>query len=167
MRQRAPLDPFRAKRAAMIDTPEPEADRAQATDVPAIIYLPDSRRGEPKQKPVRRRVPDPRCAWLPPTRVSPGLRDKVIAEAAAAGLSLGAFIRARLDGSPGPRAKRNPGPDTVLLARVLAELGKSGSNLNQIAHRLNMDEAAELPELSDALREQRIVVAALMHLLGV
>ena len=138
-----------------------------ATDIPAVIYLPDGSRREPEKKPVRRRVADPRCAWLPPTRVSPALRDKVIAEAAAEGLSLGAFIRARLDGSPGPRAKRNPSPDIVLLAKVLAELGKSGSNLNQIAHHLNMDEVAELPELQEAVREQRIAVAVLMRLLGV
>jgi hypothetical protein len=95
------------------------------------------------------------------------LRDKAIAAAAAEGLSLGAFIRARPDGSPGPRAKRNPSPDIVLLAKVLAELGKSGSNLNQIAHHLNMDEVAELPELQEAVREQRIAVAVLMRLLGV
>jgi hypothetical protein len=158
-RQRAPLDPFYGEPAAMTDAPQPEAVRMPAADVPAVIYLPDNSRDEPKQKQARRRVPDPRCAWLPPTRVSPALRDKVIAEAAAAGLSLGAFIRARLDGSPGPRAKRNPGFDTVLLAKLLAELGKSGSNLNQIAHALNMEEEAQLPELRDALREQREAVA--------
>jgi hypothetical protein len=151
----------------MSEAPEPDATRMPATDIPAVIHLPDGSQREPEKKPVRRRVADPRCAWLPPTRVSPALRDKVIAEAAADGLSLGAFIRARLDGSPGPRAKRNPGPDIVLLAKVLAELGKSGSNLNQIAHHLNMDEVAELPELQEAVREQRIAVAMLMRLLGV
>jgi hypothetical protein len=149
----------------MTDAPEPGAACTQATIVPAVIHLSDLSRAEPIKKPVRRRVPDPRCAWLPPTRVSPALRDKVIAEAAAAGLSLGAFIRARLDGSPGPRAKRNPGPDTVLLAKVLAELGKSGSNLNQIAYQLNSGEEVQLPELCEALAEQRAAVAALMRLL--
>jgi hypothetical protein len=164
-RQRAPLDPFHAELAAMNDAPEPEAGRMPEAYVPAVIYLPDG--SARATKPMRRRVADPRCAWLPPTRVSPALRDKVIAEATEEGLSLGAFIRARLDGSPGPRAKRNPGPDTVMLAKVLAELGKSGSNLNQIAHHLNMDEVAELPELREAVREHRIAVAMVVRLLGV
>jgi len=149
----------------MTDAPEPETARMPAADIPAVIHLPDLTRVKPERKPVRRRVPDPRSAWLPPTRVSPALRDKVIVEAAATGLSLGAFIRARLDGSPGPRAKRNPGPDAVLLAKVLAELGKSGSNLNQIAYHLNMDEEVQLPELREALAEQRAAVATLMRLL--
>ena len=119
------------------------------------------------RQPPRRRVADPRSAWLPAIRVTPALRDRAIADAEAAGLSLGALVRLRLDGSPGPRSRRNPGPDTVLLARVLAELGKSGSNLNQIARQLNIDETADIPELGDALREHRIAVAMLMRALGV
>jgi len=52
-----------------------------------------------------------------------------------------------------------------LLAQVLAQLGKSGSNLNQIAHRLHMDELARLPELADAIADHRACVAAIMRAL--
>jgi Mobilization protein NikA len=137
--------------------PAPGAGAAQSS----------TRRPEALRQALRRRVTNPRSAWLPAIRVTPALRDKVTADAEAAGLSLGAFVRLRLDGSPGPRSRRNPGPDAVLLARVLAELGKSGSNLNQIAHQLNIDETADTPELGDALREHRIAVATLMRALGV
>lgn len=150
----------------MTDAREPEVARTQATDVPAIICLPDCSQATPQPRTVRRRVADPRSAWLPATRVAPELRDKVIADAAAAGLSVGAFVRARLDGEPGPRAKRSPGPDVVMLAKVLAELGKSGSNLNQIARQLNSEETISLPDLREALAEHRAAVAALMQVLG-
>jgi hypothetical protein len=137
-----------------------------ATDDAPVIYLPDLSRAGQKRKPLRRRVADPRDAWLPPTRVTPALRDKVIAEASAAGLSLGAYMRARLDGTPGPRAKRNPSADMVLLAQLLGHCGKVGSNLNQIAYHLNSDGEVETSELDAAIVEIRAVSAAIMRALG-
>ena len=38
-----------------------------------------------------------------------------------------------------------------MLAKLLAEMGKSGSNLNQIAYQLNSGETVELPELAEAI----------------
>jgi Bacterial mobilisation protein (MobC) len=149
----------------MTDAPEPSPAETPATDAGPVIHLPDLSVG-PERAAVRRRVTDPRTAWLPATRVTPELRDRVDAEAAAAGLSLGAFMRAKLDGTPGPRAKRNPGPETVLLAQLLGQCGKVGSNLNQIAYRLNSDGELDFPELEDAIAEIRSVSAAIMRALG-
>jgi hypothetical protein len=61
-------------------------------------------------------------------------------EQAAAGLSLGAYIRQRLfDGNAAPRRTRGKHPvkDHEALGRVLAELGRSriANNLNQLARR--------------------------------
>jgi hypothetical protein len=153
----------------MTAPPDPHAEIPPAT--PAIIFLPDQSQPPPLKKRGRhfgpRPVIDPRSAWLPPTRVTPELRGKVLARAAAAGLSLNAFMRAILDGNPGPRSRRTPGIDTVVLAKLLAEMGKSGSNLNQIAYHLNSGEPVELPELAEAIAGHRAVAEAIMRALGV
>jgi HicB family len=155
----------------MTEMPEAPGATTPATELPAVIFLPDHSQPPPAKKRGRhfgpRPVTDPRTAWLPPTRVTPELRSKVEAQAAAAGLSLNAFIRARLDGSPGPRSRRTPGADTVVLAKLLAGLGKSGSNLNQIAYQLNCGEPVEPSDLAEAIAEHRAAAAAIMRALGV
>ena len=60
----------------------------------------------------------------------------------AAGLSLGAYLRSCALGDAGPRAKRAPSVNAVLLAQAMARLNKVGSNLNQIAHAMNIDRLA-------------------------
>jgi hypothetical protein len=143
-----------------------------ATEAPDVIHLPDLSEppaAKPKTKGRHygpRPATDPHNAWMPPWRVTTTLRARIRAEMEAAGLSYSAFMRARFGEKPGPRARRNPGPDTVLLAKLLAELGKSGSNLNQIAYQLNTGEEVQLPELRDALTEHREAVAAVMRALG-
>jgi hypothetical protein len=89
-------------------------------------------------------------------------------------LSLADYIHSRLGGKPGPRARRNPSADAVLLAKALAQMGKSGSNLNQIARRLNeydFDGIAELltmrAEHEEALTQHREVCEAILKALGV
>jgi hypothetical protein len=108
-----------------------------------------------------RRVADPRTVIIR-YRATPSERDATVSAAADAGLSLGAFVRQQTVGTAGPRAKRRPALDHVMLGRLLGALGKSGGNLNQIAHRFNRDEHADLPELYDALVEHRACVAAIM-----
>lgn len=64
--------------------------------------------------------------------------DTITAKADASGLSLGAYIRACALGEAGPRAQRSPTINRELAAQAIAELNKAGSNLNQIAHSVNM-----------------------------
>lgn len=161
----------------MTAAPERIAPEARAAD-PDIIYLPDQSQPTAEQSaaPVRhgrkgqhlgpRRVADPRSAWLT-TRCTPAFREAAIAAAREAGLSLADYVHIRLGGKAGPRARRNPGPDVLVLAKLLAELGKSGSNLNQIAYQLNSGETVELPELAEAIAEHRAVAEAIMRALGV
>jgi hypothetical protein len=148
---------------------ELRAEPQPATEAPAVVPPPGLSQPSPVTRKGRhfgpRPVDDPRTAWLS-TRCTPTFRAIVVAAAKDAGLSLADHVHTRLGGSPGPRARRNPGPDTVLLAKVLAELGKSGSNLNQIAYQLNLGEDAELPELRETLTEHRAAVAAVMRVLG-
>jgi hypothetical protein len=54
-----------------------------------------------------------------------------------AGLSIGAFLRARALGKPGPRSVRRPRVGQAELARLLGHIGKLGSNVNQIAKIAN------------------------------
>jgi hypothetical protein len=52
------------------------------------------------------------------------------------------------------------------LARILGELGKSGSNLNQIARRVNQNQGLDAPAFAGLVAEIRAAVRALMEALG-
>jgi hypothetical protein len=160
----------------MSDVQHPIGEAAPAAQAPAVIHLPPPADPVPAAKAARRRskggglpgrrVDDPRTVIVR-YRATPGEHEATLQAAGEAGLSLGAYVRQQTIGTAGPRAKRRPSPDRVLLAKVLAELGKSGSNLNQIAYGLNRDELAHLPELHAAIVEHRACVAAIMRALGV
>ena len=90
----------------------------------------------------------------------------IAAAAARAGMTVAAFMRQQATGTPGPRSIRRPQVDRVELARVLAALGRYGSNVNQLARSANMGEipaAAELAEAAAAALEMRDM---LMRALG-
>lgn len=63
--------------------------------------------------------------------------DRLKEESDRAGLSLSSYVRlALLQAKPARRARRPPF-EKALLSRILGELGKIGSNINQIARGLN------------------------------
>lgn len=76
---------------------------------------------------------------LVPVRFTPEAFTQVTAAAARAGFeSLGEFLRVRALGPGQGRATaRLPQLDRVELVRTLAEMGRVGSNVNQIARALN------------------------------
>jgi len=63
--------------------------------------------------------------------------NEVAARARAVGLTMGGFARASMLGDAGIRAQRRLPVDAQLLREALAQLGKYGNNMNQIAHQLN------------------------------
>ncbi len=78
------------------------------------------------------------------------------------GLSRGAYIRAAVLGTPGPRARRSPPVDAEALGRATAALNKVGSNLNQMTHGMNAGGySLVLQELFAALAEVRAAAAAM------
>jgi hypothetical protein len=91
-----------------------------------------------------------------------------------AGMSLTSFLCWRALGGerPGPRLQ---GVDVDMLRKLLAQMGKQGSNLNQLAHRLNSCEGREFEDEVRAMRadheaalaEHHAVCAAIMTALGV
>jgi Bacterial mobilisation protein (MobC) len=62
--------------------------------------------------------------------------------AAQAGMSIGAFLRTIALGTAGARAVKRPRIEREQLAKLLGEIGKLGSNVNQIAKWANTDKAA-------------------------
>ena len=95
------------------------------------------------------------------------------AAALAARMTVTSYICWRTFGEP--PARPASGPDVEVLRKILAQMGKRGSNLNQIAHHLNScdfrDTANELGAMQAdhmaALEEHREVCRAIMQALGV
>ena len=117
----------------------------------------------------------PRKRRLPPfsIRLSPEDRARLAVE--AAGAPLGAYIKAKVLGSPLPVRIRRTGlavEDRTALAQALALLGRShlSSNLNQLAHLANVGALPMTPEteaeLRDTLADVRDIRRLLMAALG-
>ena len=77
--------------------------------------------------------------------------------AAEAGLSTGGYLRALALGSAGPRAVKRPLAERDLLVRILGELGKLGSNVNQTAKWSNT--AKEPPSARELARMREDIAA--------
>jgi hypothetical protein len=89
------------------------------------------------------------------------------ANASAAGMTFGAFVRAAATGSAGPRAQRRLAPDATLMRQVLAQLGKYGNNMNQIAYQLNAHgESGLAAEFQHALKEWGEIRDSMLTALG-
>ena len=92
--------------------------------------------------------------------------EKALLRAAANGVPLGAYIKAKLFDEPLEKVRRrntNPVKDHEALGRGLGALGKSrlSQNLNQIARAANMGALPVSPELEDELRHACADVEAL------
>ena len=98
-------------------------------------------------------------------RFTPEEHARLEAAAERAGMTVGAFMRHQCLGDAGPRAARRPPVERAALAQLLAQLGKCGSNVNQIARALNMDHPAsgDIAPTMTALRE---AAAEITRLLG-
>ena len=98
---------------------------------------------------------------------TPAQKSEIMKKIDATGLSPSAMCLAVLLDVPLP-ARRRPSVDTQLLAKVLAELGKIGSNINQIAYHLNAGRPGDVTEgsIQAALTELLEWRTALMQSLG-
>lgn len=137
----------------MTDTPEPITE-------PATAPRPTRRGRHFGPRPVA----DPRSARLD-IRCTPAVRAKAEAAAKGAGLSVAAYVAALIDGSPGPRAHRNPSELVKAVVQLAAQMGWRGSNLNQIAYRFNIEDIPAPAELADAIVEHRETCAEIRRIL--
>src|SRR5438128_116691 len=103
--------------------------------------------------------------FIIPVRVSKQERDDVRAKASGAGISVGALFRqAALNVAP-PRAVRRPPVELEAAARVLAALGKIGSNINQLAHYAHQGKF-QSEEIDDAARDLKELRIAILKAMG-
>jgi hypothetical protein len=138
-------------------------DASDPATLPAVIHLPDQSQPEPARSPgpkpgrhtgrMKRRhfeprpVDDPRSARFE-LRCTPAVLETLRAKAEAAGLSASAYLCALIDGDPGPRAHRSkPGPEAAAVARIMAALGRCGSNINQLLQKVDSTDLRGVPEL--------------------
>ena len=101
-------------------------------------------------------------------RLTPSELERLDSLAQAAGLKRAAYTRQKALGDAGPRAQRQPSADRQELAELLGQIGKIGSNVNQLSHRANIDgfgavSKADMKAVVTAVSDMR---AALMEALG-
>jgi hypothetical protein len=97
-----------------------------------------------------------KAVWL-----TTGEDTRLTALAQDAGLSVGSYLRACALGDPGQRARRVPSIDHEVVIRLIAEMNRIGSNINQLARNSNRGKEVDEDILTDTLREhQRILTAA-------
>ena len=99
-------------------------------------------------------------------RLTDAEADQLQAVANRAGLSLGGFARQALLDAPPPRASRRPPIERVELAKLLAHVGKLGSNINQLAKYGNLGRLVEDPHLAAAAADIAALRAVIMEALG-
>ena len=118
--------------------------------------------GNEKAKPKRQRQ------RVFPIRLSDAEHAALVSRADRAGLSVAGLIRLQcLDQRPARASRRAP-VDRANLARLLAQLGKVGGNVNQIARALNAGGAPESMVLTHAAAVDDIaeMKTAIMEALG-
>lgn len=98
-------------------------------------------------------------------RVSPEERAAIEAAAERAGLTIGSYIRSCALAAPTTRARRRPPADTVALARLLGEVTRAGTNLDQLA-RTHARNVPLSEEISAALAANRQAVEVIMAAMG-
>ena len=91
---------------------------------------------------------------------------EIEAMADRAELTPASYARSVLLNAPAPRAKRRPAVDTVQVAKLLGEVGKIGSNINQIAHQLNAGTGTSSNAIAAALADVAEMRKACMEALG-
>lgn len=102
------------------------------------------------------------------TRMTEAEHAAFLARADKAGLAAAAFLRAAAIGNAGPRAQRRVPADAQAMRQVLGHLGKTGSNLNQIARYLHTGGMPEtvLPDIRDALADLARIRGLIYDALG-
>jgi len=81
-------------------------------------------------------------------------------------LTPSSYARLELLDSPPPRQARRPAVEAENVARVLAQLGKIGSNLNQIARQMNAGRTIGNETLARALTDVSVMRDACMSALN-
>ena len=112
---------------------------------------------------IKRKTSGSRTRQRSPVSVmlTPAERAKAEADAVALGLTLSGYARSLLMGAETPGTPHRPTHDVETLARLSGQLGKVGSNLNQLTRLGNQGEIVAPPELAACLAEVRALALKL------
>ena len=101
----------------------------------------------------------------PSMACTPEERAQLEAAAERAGMTLSTYMRYQCLGAAGPRAVRRPPVERAALAQLLGQLGKVGSNVNQIARALNSDRqlAHDIAATLADIREAALSISATLR----
>jgi hypothetical protein len=92
-------------------------------------------------------------------------REEMQANAAAAGLTLGSFLRSLALDSPRTRPVRKLAPAVAELAHFKGQIGRIGGNIHQLLRQANRGEIPDVDELHEAAEEAREILAAVHEVL--
>jgi len=112
-------------------TPARPDDSASSVTLPPGAAKPRKKSGSENRK---------RSA-LVRVRFTPEELTRLQTNATAASLTLSSYIGQKTINAPPPRNARRASPQRMLAGHYLGQLGKIGSNLNQIARAMNMNSA--------------------------
>jgi hypothetical protein len=146
-----------------VSVPEHIDEAAPASQAPAVINLPHL---PPPADLAQKRKPKRQRQHVEQFRTDDAEHVQLVVKARAAGLSVGAYVRACALGDAGPRARRRATVDRELLAINNAALNRVGNNLNQIAKALNQGDDIDPFELRTTITELLAVLTANRRALG-
>ncbi len=127
----------------------------------------NAKQGPDANKPTRKKSQKRQRSEQIKTPLTKDEFNRVAANAAASGLSRAAYSRAAMLGEAGPRSLRRLPVDAQLVRLGLAQLGKYGNNMNQIAYQLNAHGETGLEaDFRAALQEWGEIRDAMLAALG-
>ena len=94
------------------------------------------------------------------SRVTDAERARIEADAAAQGLSVGAYLRSLAISRPQTRPLRRPLADVTMLAWMKGQVGRIGGNIHQLLKLANRGDIPRADELAEAAKEARDFLAA-------
>ena len=91
---------------------------------------------------------------------------RVNTAAADAGLTLASYARTSLIDTPRTRTRRRPRADVSMLAKLMGELNRIGSNIHQVLRRVNFGDTPVSRDFMEALQGHREVISAIRRAMG-
>lgn len=99
-------------------------------------------------------------------RVTPAEREALDAAAAAAGMLIGTYVCHLVLAAPPPPKVRRPSANHGQLVQLLGEIGRIGSNINQLARSANAQRVVAGDQLAEAVADVAEMRAAVLAALG-
>ena len=154
-----PVDPLKGKDMAQLELPE-------VIHLPGPMDAPPSTEADqPTARKARRGTEKRKRTTCVTSRYDAAEFAELTEAASRAGLTPASYQRVQSLAQPKTRSTRRAPIDREMLGKALGQLGKVGSNLNQLARAANLDRTYRA-EIMDAVTECRALLPHLMKALG-